>query len=53
MTSLEDLKPGLKVTGILPDQSVTIVDVKWHGSTAVELLQARRWPARHAAALRG
>jgi hypothetical protein len=53
MTSLEDFKPGLKVTGILPDQSVTIVDVKRHGSTALGLLQAGRWPARHAAALRG
>jgi hypothetical protein len=37
MTSLEDLKPGLKVTGILPDQSVTIVDVKGHGTTPLEL----------------
>jgi superfamily II DNA or RNA helicase len=41
MTSLEDLKPGLKITGILPDQAVTIVDVKWHGSTAVELFYKR------------
>jgi hypothetical protein len=41
MTSLEDLKSGLKVTGTLPDQSVAIVDVKWHGSTAVELLYKR------------
>ena len=37
MATLEDLKPGIKVNGILPSQSVSVVDVKWHGSTAVEL----------------
>jgi hypothetical protein len=41
MTSLEDLKTGMIVTGILPDQSVPIVDVKWHGATAVELFYKR------------
>jgi superfamily II DNA or RNA helicase len=38
---LESLKPGSKVNGILPGQSVSVVDVKWHGSTAVELFYKR------------
>ena len=41
MAKLEDLKPGLKVNGIIPQQSVSIVDVKWHGTTAVELFYKR------------
>jgi hypothetical protein len=38
---LENLKPGVKVRGILPQQDITVVDVKWHGSTAVELFYKR------------
>lgn len=41
MAALEDLKPGLQVTGVLPNQPVTIVDVRWHGSVAVELFYKR------------
>ena len=41
MAKLEDLKPGVKVTGIIPGQSIAVVDVKWHGSTAVELFYKR------------
>ncbi len=41
MANLEHLKPGIKVKGIVPGQSVTVVDVKWHGSTAVELFYKR------------
>ena len=41
MAHLEDLKPGVKVKGIVPGQSVTVVDVKWHGSTAVEIFYKR------------
>ena len=37
MTKLEDLKRGATVKGILPDCLVTVVDVKWYGSAAVEL----------------
>src|ERR1700687_6149145 len=37
MTKLEDLKRGATVRGILPDCLVTVVDVKWYGSAAVEL----------------
>ncbi|MCB0211834.1 MAG: DEAD/DEAH box helicase, partial [Anaerolineae bacterium] len=38
MTKLEELKPGVHLTGIVPGQTVSVVDVKWIGSTAVELL---------------
>jgi len=34
---LEDLTKGATVKGILPNQVVTIVDVKWFGSDVVEL----------------
>jgi superfamily II DNA or RNA helicase len=37
MARLEDLTRGAMVNGILPDSFVTVVDVKWHGSTVVEL----------------
>jgi hypothetical protein len=38
MARLEDLTRGAAVKGILPEGSVTVVDVKWHGSTVVELI---------------
>lgn len=41
MARLEDLKPGIKVEGIIPGQSVSVVDAKWHGSAAVELFYKR------------
>jgi hypothetical protein len=37
MAKLEDLKRGAAVNGILADCLVTVVDVKWYGSAAVEL----------------
>lgn len=37
MASLEDLKPNASVRGILPNGQVTVVQVHWHGSAAVEL----------------
>ena len=37
MTRLEDLTQGSAVKGILPNQAVTVVNVKWHGSDVVEL----------------
>lgn len=37
MARLEDLKNGASVKGILPDFLVSVIDVKWHGSAAVEL----------------
>lgn len=41
MAQLEDLKAGVKVKGIVPGQSVTVVDVQWRGPTAVELFYKR------------
>lgn len=35
--TLEDIKPQAVVRGILPDQSITVVNIQWHGSDAVEL----------------
>lgn len=37
---LEDLKTGLQVRGIVPNQAITIVDVTWH-SDAVEIIYKR------------
>ncbi len=37
MAKLEDLKRGAAVRGILPDCLVTVVDVRWYGSAAIEL----------------
>lgn len=37
MARLEDLTRGSAVKGILPDCLVTVVDIKWHGNTVVEL----------------
>ena len=37
MTKLEELTRSAIVSGILPNQNVTIIDVKWHGSDVVEL----------------
>jgi len=37
MATLEDLTRGTTVKGILPDQTVTVIDATWHGSEVVEL----------------
>ena len=37
MARLEELVRGAHVEGILPDGVVTVVDVKWFGSSAVDL----------------
>lgn len=37
MAKLEDLTRGAIVKGILPNQSVTVIDAQWHGSDVVEL----------------
>ncbi len=37
MAQLEDLKPNAAVRGILPNGLVTVVNVQWHGSAALEL----------------
>ena len=58
MARLKDLKRDATVKGILPDASVTLVDVRWIGSNVVELtckdatgrpsnelIYRDRWPA--------
>src|SRR3954463_8956877 len=37
MARLEDLTEGAQVAGILPNLLVTVVAVKWHGTSVVEL----------------
>ncbi len=37
MPRLEDLTRGASVKGILPDSLVTVIDVKWIGTVAIEL----------------
>ena len=37
MSRLEDLTRGAQVKGVRPDGRVTVVDVKWFGTSAVEL----------------
>ena len=37
MARLEDLKRGALVEGVIPSATVEVVDIKWHGSTSVEL----------------
>lgn len=34
---LEDLHPNTGVRGVLPDQIVTVINVQWFGSLALEL----------------
>ncbi|HLL79282.1 MAG TPA: DEAD/DEAH box helicase family protein [Ktedonobacteraceae bacterium] len=38
MALLEDITPGVSIKGLLPGGSVTIVSVKRHGATSVELV---------------
>ena len=35
--ALEDLTPGARVLGVLPDQPVTVVQAEWHGTQAMTL----------------
>ena len=37
MARLEDLKEGATVKGVRPDGPITIINVKWHGDSVVEL----------------
>ena len=41
MTNLEDLKPGIRIKGIVPNQAVSVVEVKHPGSSAVDLFNKR------------
>lgn len=37
MARLEDLTRGAAVAGVVPDQAVVVVDVRWFGAAAIEL----------------
>ena len=37
MATLEEIQPNVELRGVMPDQSVTVVNVKWFGSSAIEL----------------
>lgn len=37
MSRLDELTPGASIRGILPDGLVTVVNVQWFGSDALEL----------------
>jgi len=37
MARLEDLKEGATVKGVRPDGPITIINVKWHGDSVIEL----------------
>ena len=41
MVRLEELRPGMQVRGIDALQPVTVVDLRWHGTGAVELFYQR------------
>ncbi|CCK55014.1 Helicase domain protein (fragment 1) [Mycobacterium canettii CIPT 140070008] len=34
---LEELKPGLRVDGLIPAEAVTVIAAQWHGTDALEL----------------
>ncbi len=34
---LEELKPGLRIDGLIPAEVITVVAVQWHGADALEL----------------
>ncbi|MQP33471.1 DUF3883 domain-containing protein [Rhodococcus erythropolis] len=34
---LEELKPGLRINGLIPAEVITVIAVQWHGSDALEL----------------
>ncbi|MCS6889963.1 MAG: hypothetical protein NZQ09_17315, partial [Chloroflexus sp.] len=38
MARLEDLQPNTTIRGILPNTTVTVVSVQWHGADAVTLI---------------
>ena len=33
---LEELKPGLRIDGLIPAQVITVVFAQWHGTDALE-----------------
>ena len=52
MARLEDITRGSSIRGILPDGLVTVIDVKWIGTVAIEVTyKDSAGPARQRAAL--
>ena len=41
MVRLEDLQHGTQLRGVVPDQTVTLVNVEWHGADALEVVFRR------------
>ncbi|MCA9976887.1 MAG: hypothetical protein KC413_14095, partial [Anaerolineales bacterium] len=41
MAQLNDLNPGLQLIGLLPNEIVTLIDVTWHGRSALEITYRR------------
>jgi superfamily II DNA or RNA helicase len=41
MAKLSELKPGLQLTNLLPGETITLIDVTWHGPTALEITYKR------------
>ena len=39
--TLKDLKRGLLAKGIVPNQTVTVIDVQWHGANAITVTYRR------------
>ncbi len=44
MMRLEQLQPDAAVRGIVPDALVTVVNVQWFGSEALECELRANWP---------
>ena len=34
---LEELKPGLRINGLIPAEVITVIYAQWHGTDALEL----------------
>lgn len=34
---LEELKPGLRIDGLIPAEVITVIAAQWHGTDALEL----------------
>ncbi|MEP6988930.1 MAG: hypothetical protein ABI970_25230, partial [Chloroflexota bacterium] len=41
MTQLEQLQRGVQLLGIVPHQTVTLIDVEWSGANAVTVVYRR------------
>jgi len=41
MTKLEQLKRGIQIRGVVPQQIVTLIDVEWSGSNAITVVYRR------------